>query len=73
MDEKQNEFLTRLADVLEVDSITPQDDYRLTPLWGSLTCFALKVTIMQHYGRDVSLKDLDSFQDVQTLMEKVLA
>lgn len=73
MDENQNEFLSRLADVLEVDSITPQDDYRLTPLWGSLTCFALKVTIMQHYGRDVSLKDLDSFQDVQTLMEKVLA
>lgn len=72
MDEKQKEFLSRLAGVLEVDSISPADDYRLTPLWGSLTCFALKVTIMQHYGRDVPLKDLDSFADVKTLMEKVL-
>lgn len=72
MDEKQEEFLSRLAGVLEVDSISPADDYRLTPLWGSLTCFALKVTIMQHYGRDVPLKDLDSFADVKTLMENVL-
>ncbi|MBR2920614.1 MAG: hypothetical protein IKL02_07185 [Kiritimatiellae bacterium] len=72
MDEKQKEFLSRLAGVLEVDSISPADDYRLTPLWGSLTCFALKVTIMQHYGRDVPLKDLDSFPDVKTLMENVL-
>lgn len=72
MDEKQKEFLSRLAGVLEVDSISPADDYRLTPLWGSLTCFALKVTLMQHYGRDVPLKDLDSFADVKTLMEKVL-
>jgi hypothetical protein len=71
MDEKQNEFLSRLADVLEVDSITPQDDYRQTPLWGSLTCFALKVTIMQHYGRDILLKELDSFSDVKALMERV--
>ena len=73
MDEKQNEFLSRLADVLEVDSITPQDDYRMTPLWGSLTCFALKVTIMQHYGLDIPLKELDSFSDANALMEKVLA
>ena len=32
MDEKQKEFLSRLAGVLEVDSISPADDYRLTLL-----------------------------------------
>lgn len=72
MDEKQTEFLSRLAGVLEVDSIAPADDYRQTPLWGSLTCFALKVTLMQQYGCDVPLKDLDSFPDAKTLMERVL-
>lgn len=71
MQEAQKEFLSRLAGVLEVDSIAPDDDYRQTPLWGSLTCFALKVTIMQHYGRDITLKELDSFSDVNALMEKV--
>ncbi len=72
MNESQKEFLNRLSGVLEVDSITSSDDYRQTPLWGSLTCFALKVALMQHYGCDVSLKELDSFGDVRTLMERVL-
>jgi hypothetical protein len=49
MNESQKEFLNRLSGVLEVDSITSSDDYRQTPLWGSLTCFALKVALMQHY------------------------
>lgn len=70
--DREKEFLDCLAGVLEVDSVSPADDYRVTPLWGSLTCFALKVTLMQRYGLDIPFKELDSLPDVKSLMEKVL-
>ncbi len=73
MEQKEKDFLSVLADVLEVPGISPQDDYRSTFLWGSLTCFSLKVTLSQRYGVDLSLKELDSFTDVQSLMSRVLA
>ncbi len=72
MDQKEKEFLAVLADVLEVAEITPADDYRSTFLWGSLTCFSLKVTLSQRYGVDLPLKELDSFPDVKSLMQKVI-
>lgn len=71
--DQEKEFLDCLAGVLEVASIAPADDYRATPLWGSLTCFALKVTLQQRYGRDIPFKELDSLPDVKSLMEKALA
>ncbi|MBR4894041.1 MAG: hypothetical protein IKZ36_02445 [Kiritimatiellae bacterium] len=55
MEKDRLEFYAVLADVLEVASIAPEDDYRTTPLWGSLTCFALKVTIAQRFGKDILL------------------
>lgn len=72
MENDRTEFYSVLADVLEVASIAPGDDYRMTPLWGSLTCFALKVTIAQRFGRDVPLKELDSFGTAGALAERVL-
>ena len=71
MEKDRSEFYAVLADVLEVASIAPEDDYRTTPLWGSLTCFALKVTIAQRFGKDILLKDLDSFASASALAERV--
>ena len=41
--DREREFLSCLAEILEEDSISPGDDYRETPMWGSLTAFALKL------------------------------
>ena len=74
MDIGQSEqtFLAMLADVLEVASVSPEEDYRRAPLWGSLTAFSLKVTLQQKYGRALSLSELDSCSSAAELMGKVL-
>lgn len=72
MEKDAADFLSVLADVLEVPSIGPDDDYRATPLWGSLTCFALKVTIAQRFGKDISFGELNSLPDAKALTEKVV-
>jgi len=66
-------FLAMLADVLEVPAIAPGDDYRTTHLWGSLTAFALKVTVSQRYGRDLTLGEICGFPNAGELMERVLS
>ena len=71
-DARGAEFLGVLAGVLEVASVSPADDYRKTPLWGSLTAFALKVTLAQRYGRDFSMEELKSFASVGELMRRAL-
>lgn len=73
MTEKEQEFIAQLADVLEVAALAPGDDYRKTHLWGSLTAFALKVTLQQKYGVSLTLKELDGFASVADLMGRVLA
>ena len=70
--DRSREFLAQLADVLEVASIAPDADYRETPLWGSLTAFALKVMISQRGGREVARRDLAGFATAGALMERVL-
>ncbi|MCR5414876.1 MAG: hypothetical protein K6F50_09175 [Kiritimatiellae bacterium] len=69
---RAKEFLAALADVLEVSSIGPADDYRETPLWGSLTAFALKVMLKQRYRAEVAVRDLCSFRSAGELMERAL-
>jgi len=69
----ESEFLAMLADVLEVPAITSEDDYRNTHLWGSLTAFALKVTVAQRYGCDLTLGEICGFSNAGELMERVLS
>ena len=71
-EERVQEFLAGLADVLEVPSIGPGDDYRQTPLWGSLTAFALKVMLQQRFGCALTLKELDAQPTAGDLMARVL-
>jgi len=73
MNDREAEFLAMLADVLEVPSIAPEDDYRRMHLWGSLTAFALKVTVAQRYGRDLKLGEICEFPNAGELMRRVLS
>ena len=69
---REREFLSCLADILEVDAVSASDDYRETPLWGSLTAFALKLELQRRYGADLSLADLGDFASAGDLMRRAL-
>lgn len=62
------EFLDRVAGVLEVPSVTPDTDFRAGPLWDSLTAFALRVMIGQRCGVSLSGEDLARCRTVGELM-----
>lgn len=70
---REQEFLERLAEVLEVPSIDREADYRETPLWGSLTAFAVKVMVMQRFNRTLTLAEIAGFASAGELMQRVLA
>ena len=49
-----DEFLSQVADILEVPVAKPGDDFRAAPMWGSMAAFALMVMVEQRYGRKLS-------------------
>lgn len=61
------EFLDRVAEVLEVPRVAETDDFRAVPMWGSLTGFGLMVMIDQRYGRKISAADLLAARTVADL------
>lgn len=71
--DRERDFLSCLAEILEEDSISRDDDYRETPMWGSLTAFAMKLDMQRRYGADISLAELGEFASAGDLMRRVLA
>ena len=67
MTKVEQEFLERVAGILEVPSVAPETDFRAGPLWDSLTAFALRVMIHQRFGRELSA-DLEKCRTVADLM-----
>ena len=61
------EFLERVADVLEVSAVQPGDAFRDVPMWGSLTGFALVVMIEQRYGKRLTAEDFAPLRTVADL------
>ena len=68
MTKVEQEFLERVAGILEVPSVAPETDFRAGPLWDSLTAFALRVMIHQRFGRELSAEDLEKCRTVADLM-----
>lgn len=60
-------FLDRLAEVLEVPSVTPETDFRTVPMWSSMTGFAVMVMMDLDYGKGVTAADLKSARTVGDL------
>lgn len=64
-------FLVRLAEVLEVPSISLEDDFRTVPLWSSLTGFSVLVMLETEYGRLLTAEELRDARTVCDLARKI--
>ena len=67
MDSESQKFLERIAEVLEVPSVTLDDDFRAVPMWSSLVGFSTMVMIDLEYGRQVTAADLKAATTVRDL------
>ena len=67
MDLSVQTFIERIAEVLEVPSVTLDDDFRAVPMWSSLVGFSTMVMIDLEYGRQVTAADLKSAKTVRDL------
>ena len=67
METELQKFLERIAEVLEVPSVAPGDDFRAVPMWSSLVGFSTMVMIDLEYGRAVTAADLRSAKTVRDL------
>ena len=54
---RMNEFLEKVAEVLEVPTVKPEDDFRAVDGWCSLMGFGLLVLLEQNYGKSLTVDD----------------
>lgn len=66
-------FLQKVADVLEVDSVGIDDDFRAVPDWCSLKGFGLLVTLENDYGAKVGVDDFLRLRTVRDLYRVAFA
>lgn len=67
MDSDLQRFLERLAEVLEVPSVSLEDDFRAVPLWSSMTGFAVMVMFDLDYERGLTADELKKMSTVRDL------
>lgn len=51
-----NEFLIKVAEILEVNSVTPDFKFREIDEWDSLKGFSLIVLLEQDYGKEMPVE-----------------
>ena len=61
-----SQFLEKIAEVLEVPSVTPDFAFRSAPGWSSLMGFALIVLLDQQYHVTLSVED---FMKIETIAD----
>ena len=61
------EFTAKIADILEVDSVTPEFRFRTLDDWNSLKGFSLMVLMEQDYGKEMSVDDFLGCETVNDL------
>ena len=61
------QFLERIAEVLEMPSVTPDYAFRSTPGWSSLMGFALIVLLEQQYHVTLTVEDFLKLETVADL------
>ena len=61
------QFLEKIADVLEVPSVTPEYAFRSASGWSSLMGFALIVLLEQQYHVTLTVEDFMKLETVSDL------
>jgi len=67
--ELQN-FLDRLAEVLEVPSVSLDDEFRSVPMWSSLVGFSVMILFESEFGRVLTVAELQAAKTVGDLAKK---
>lgn len=62
-----SEFLSKVAEILEVDSVTPDFKFREVEDWDSMKGFSLIVLLESDYGKQMPVEDFLSCQTVEDL------
>ena len=63
-----NEFLDRVAGILETPCVTPGLEFRSVRGWGSLMGFALYVMLEDEYGAKLTPEQFREFRSIADLM-----
>ena len=61
------QFLEKIAEVLEMPSVTPDFTFRSTPGWGSLMGFALIIMLEQEYHVKLTVEEFLKLETVADL------
>ena len=60
-------FLERIAEILEVPSVTPEFAFRAAPGWSSLMGFSLIILLEQQYHVRLTVEDFMKLETVTDL------
>lgn len=52
-----NDFLPKIAEILEIDSVTPDFEFRSIEEWDSLKGFSIIVLMESDYGKTMSVEE----------------
>ena len=67
----RDDFLGRVADILEVPDVTPELEFRSVPCWGSMMGFALYIMLEDEYGAKINPERFRELRTVADLMAEV--
>ena len=62
-----NEFLEKVAEILEMESVTPDFEFRTVADWDSMKGFSIIVLMESDYGKVMSVEDFLKCQTVADL------
>lgn len=63
-----NDFLDRVANILEAPAVSPELEFRSVPGWGSMMGFALFIMLEDEYGVKMSPEQFRELKTVAELM-----
>ena len=63
-----NEFLDRVANILETPAVTPELEFRSVRGWGSMMGFALFIMLEDEYGAKLTPEQFRGLTTVADLM-----
>ena len=67
------QFYVKLADILEVDTVQPDDDLKDFETWDSLTVLSVLAIIDADYGVNLNAEELKDVQKVKDLVTLILS